>query len=145
MFKATSTSVATVMPTMRYRNAGKAIEWLIKAFGFEQKVAYTGENGDVMHAELTYGNGMIMLGTSRDDDLDRYMGLPSELAGRSTACTYVVVDDVEAHHARAVEAGAKVIRPLKVEPHGATYCCTDLEGHLWCFGDYDPWESPTAA
>jgi uncharacterized glyoxalase superfamily protein PhnB len=145
MFKATSTSVATVMPTMRYRNAAAAIDWLIRAFGFEKKVAYSADNGDVMHAELTYGNGMIMLGTSRDDDLDRYMGVPADLGGRATACAYVVVDDVESHHAQAVAAGAKTIRPLKVEPHGAMYCCTDLEGHLWCFGDYDPWESPTAA
>jgi uncharacterized glyoxalase superfamily protein PhnB len=136
---------ATVMPTMRYRNAGAAIEWLIKAFGFEKKVAYTSENGDVMHAEMTHGNGMIMLGTSRDDELRNFMGAPLEMGGRSTAAAYVVVDDVEAHYARAVAAGAKVVRPLKVEPHGAMYCCLDLEGHLWCFGDYDPWGSPTAA
>ena len=61
-----------------------AIEWLIKAFGFEKKVAYAAENGDVMHAELTHGNGMIMLGTSRDDELNKYMAVPSEIGGRST-------------------------------------------------------------
>jgi uncharacterized glyoxalase superfamily protein PhnB len=138
-------SNGTVMPTLRYRDAGAAIEWLIRAFGFEKKVAYTSANGAVMHAELTIGNGMVMLGSSRDDELSPYMATPADLGGRSTACSYVIVDDVEAHHARAVAAGAKIVRPLKVEPHGAMYCCTDLEDHLWCFGDYDPWESPTAA
>jgi uncharacterized glyoxalase superfamily protein PhnB len=115
------------------------------AFGFEKRVAYTGENGEVMHAELTFGSGMLMLGSSRDDDLDRYLGVPAEFGGRSTSCAYVVVDDVQAHHDRAVSAGAKIIRPLKSEPHGAMYCCLDPEGHLWCFGDYDPWNSPAAA
>lgn len=143
--KSTSTTPATVMPTMRYRNAAAAIEWLMKAFGFEKKVAYASENGEIMHAELTFGNGMIMLGSCRDDDLGQFMGVPSELGGRGTGCVYVVVDDVEAHHATAVAAGAKIVRPLTVEPHGATYCCLDLEGHLWSFGDYAPWEPPTAA
>ena len=133
------------MPTMRYRNAAAAIDWVVKAFGFAKKVAYTGDNGEVVHAELTLGNGMIMLGQSRHDDLDRYMAIPSEISGRSTAGVYVVVEDVKHHHDHAVAAGAKIVRPLKVEPHGMTYLCTDLEGHLWCFGDYDPWESPTAA
>jgi len=145
MHKSNSSGSACIMPTMRYRDAAAAIDWLIKAFGFEKKVAYTAENGDVMHAELTYGDGMIMLGTSREDELTPYMGTPSELGGRSTGCVYVVVDDARLHHDRSVAAGAKIVRPLKTEPHGSMYCCADLEGYLWCFGDYDPWESPAAA
>lgn len=135
----------TVFPTMRYRDASAAIEWLIRAFGFEKRVAYTSETGEVMHAELTYGNGMIMLGTARDDEYGTFVGLPADCGGKSTQCAYVVVDHVKEHLARATEAGAKVTMPLKEEPHGSMYCCQDLEGHLWCFGDYDPWKSPAAA
>ena len=145
MHDQTPSGPATVFPTMRYRNAAQAIDWLCRVFGFEKRVAYAGENGAIMHAELTYGNGMIMLGTSRDDELGQYMGVPADSGGRSTGCVCVVVDDVKAHYDRAVAAGAKVVRPLKEEPHGAMYCCTDIEGHLWCFGDYAPWSSPTAA
>ena len=80
---------------MRYRDAGAAIEWLIKVFGFEKKVAYTAENGDVMHAELTYGNGMIMLGTSRNDDLDRTRARGDDLGQGVDRCLLRLVGGVD--------------------------------------------------
>ena len=55
-------TVSTVIPAMRYRDANAAIEWLCKAFGFERHLVVPGENGTVDHAQLTFGNGMIMLG-----------------------------------------------------------------------------------
>lgn len=136
---------ASIIPTMRYRDAAAAIDWLCRAFGFEKRVAYAAENGEVMHAELTYGNGMIMLGTARDDALGQFIGVPDEFGGRSTQSPYIVVKDVKTHHDRAVAAGAKVAMPLKDEPYGTMYCCTDPEGHVWSFGDYDPWAPQPAA
>jgi uncharacterized glyoxalase superfamily protein PhnB len=52
----------TVMPCLRYRNAPAAIEWLCEAFGFEKQAVYTNEDGTIAHAQLIFGNGMIMLG-----------------------------------------------------------------------------------
>jgi uncharacterized glyoxalase superfamily protein PhnB len=58
--KATRT---TIMPCLRYRNAPAAIEWLCGAFGFEKQVIYPNEDGTIAHAQLTFGNGMITLGS----------------------------------------------------------------------------------
>ncbi len=55
-----------IIPAMRYRDPNKAIEFLCQAFGFKEKAVYRGESGGVEHAELTFGNGMIMLGPVRD-------------------------------------------------------------------------------
>lgn len=55
---------ATVIPALRYRDALAAIDWLIQAFGFEKQAVYLApDNTTVMHAQLTFGNGMVMLGS----------------------------------------------------------------------------------
>jgi uncharacterized glyoxalase superfamily protein PhnB len=45
----------------------------------------------------------------------------------------VQVDDLDAHHARAVAAGANVIRGPEEGPDGRLYTAEDLEGHRWMF------------
>ncbi len=95
---ATSTR-ATIIPTLRYRDAPAAIEWLGKAFGFEKHLIVPGENGTVAHAQLTLGNGMIMLGTLRSDAFDRLTKAPS-LVGGTTQSPYIVVPDIDGHYTR---------------------------------------------
>src|SRR6266436_10103664 len=59
---------STIVPSLRYRNALAAIDWLIRAFGFEKQAVYLGpDNTTVMHAQLTFGNGMVMLGSVPKD------------------------------------------------------------------------------
>jgi uncharacterized glyoxalase superfamily protein PhnB len=57
---------ATVIPCLRYRDAPAAIEWLCRAFGFEKHLVVPGESGTIAHAELSFGNGMIMLGSVKN-------------------------------------------------------------------------------
>ena len=136
----TPTGPATVIPTLRYRDAAAAVEWLCRAFGFERKLVVP-EDGVVVHASLTFGNGMIILGNQRDDEFGRLQKTPAEVGGIGTQSPYVIVADADAHHARAVAAGAKVVYPLKDEDYGGRgYSCRDPEGHLWNFGTYDPWK-----
>ena len=117
---------ATVIPTLRYRDAHAAIAWLCRAFGFERHLAVAGEDGAIAHAQLTFGNGMIMLASGRP--------------GEAARGAYVVVADVDAHHARALSAGARVtMAPADMHYGGRLYACLDLEGYLWHFGSYDPW------
>ena len=59
-------TTATIIPTLRYYDAPAAIEWLCKAFGFEKLLVVPGENGTIAHAQLTFGNGMIMLSSVQD-------------------------------------------------------------------------------
>ena len=135
-----SESRSTVIPGHRYRNAPAAIEWLSKVFGFERHVVYEGENGTIAHAELTLGNGMIMLGSGKDDEFGRGFKSPAELGGIETRSCYIVVPDADAAHARAVAAGAVVIRPLQDTPYGSReFGVKDPEGHTWNAGTYDPW------
>ena len=135
---ATSTGAA-IIPTLRYRDAPAAIEWLCRAFGFEKHLIVPGENGTIAHAQLTFGNGMIMLGTLRSDVFGRLTKAPS-LNGGTTQSPYIVVTDIDRHYARAKAAGAMIVIEIKDEDYGGRdYSCTDPEGHLWNFGSYDPW------
>ena len=135
-------TTATLIPTLRYRDAAAAIDWLCTAFGFEKHLVVPGEDGTITHAQLVFGNGMVMLGSVRDDDfghLQKPLATPDAPVSQSP---YVIVSDVDAHHARAVAAGAKVVmEPEDQDYGGRLYACRDPEGNLWNFGSYDPWEA----
>jgi uncharacterized glyoxalase superfamily protein PhnB len=129
-----------VIATFRYRDAPAAIEWLCKAFGFERHAVYPDPDGTIAHAQLTFGNGMIMLGSARDDEFGRTVKTPADVGGVVTGAVYVVVEDVDAHHARAAAAGARITEPPTDRDYGGRgYGCRDLEGYVWSFGSYDPW------
>jgi uncharacterized glyoxalase superfamily protein PhnB len=131
---------STIIPGHRYRNAPAAIDWLCQVFGFERKAVYEGENGTIAHAELTLGNGMIMLGSQKDDEFGHGFMSPEELGGVETRSVYLVVADADAAYARAVAAGGVVIRPLQDTPYGSReFAVKDPEGHSWSAGTYDPW------
>ncbi len=131
----------TIIPTMRYRDANAAIDWLCRAFGFEKNLVVPDDQGGVAHAQLVLGEGMIMLGSRRDDDFGKLQKTPAEVGGVGTQSAYVIVADVDKHHARAVAAGARVAHPLEDKDYGGRgYSCLDPEGHLWSFGSYDPWK-----
>jgi uncharacterized glyoxalase superfamily protein PhnB len=134
-------TVSTVIPAMRYRDANAAIEWLCKAFGFEKHLVIPGENGTVAHAQLTFGNGMIMLSSDRDSEFGRLMVHPDETGGAETQCAYVIVAQIDAHYLKANAAGAEILIAIADHDYGGrVYTCRDPEGHIWNFGSYDPWQ-----
>jgi uncharacterized glyoxalase superfamily protein PhnB len=133
---------ADVIPTLRYEDVGAAIEWLCEAFGFEEHLVIAGEGDEVVHAQLVFGNGMIMLGSARDDEFGAMQRPPGAVGGVSTQSAYIIVQEVEAHYARAIAAGAEIVMGIEEEGYGRMYSCRDPEGHLWNFGDYDPWSRP---
>lgn len=133
-------SRSTIIPTLRYRNAPAAIEWLCRVFGMTRHAVYEGAHGMIDHAQLTLGGGMIMLGSARDDSYGRGFKAPDELGGVETRSSYIVAADVDAVYARAQEAGATVVRPLKDTGYGSReFTVRDPEGHSWSVGTYDPW------
>jgi len=133
-------SCSTVMPTLRYRNAPAAIDWLCKVFGFARRAVHELPDRTVAHAELTLGGGMIMLGSARDDEYGRGFKTPGELGGVETRSSYLVAADVDAVYARAQAAGATIVRPLKDTGYGSReFTVKDHEGHSWSVGTYDPW------
>ena len=133
-----TSSGTRVIPTLRYRDAKSAIEWLQQAFGFEERLVVQGEDGAVVHAQLVSDGIMIMLASESDDEFGRLQRPPE--SGTCTQSPYIVVDDPDAHHARAIAAGARIAMDLVDQDYGGRgYSCLDPEGHLWNFGSYDPW------
>jgi len=131
---------STIMPALRYRDAHAAIEWLCGVFGFEKKAVYANPDGSIGHAELTLGGGMIMLGSQKDDEYGRGFKSPEDVGGVETRSAYIVVDDADAVHARAVAAGGKIVRKLQNTDYGSReFSVKDPEGHSWSVGTYDPW------
>ena len=124
----------TVWPAFRARNARALIRFLVDAFGFEETAAWGDQpdgSGDVVvHAQLSWPlGGGVMLGSARDDGVWQ---VPPGSAG-----CYVVTDDPDALHDRAVAAGAEVIQPLHDTDYGSRdFAVRDPEGNRWSFGTY---------
>ena len=137
---------STVIPAMRYRDCVAAIEWLCNALGFEKNAVYMGEGNTVAHAQLTFGNGMIMLG-SVPKEVDttvhaKLIAQPDEIGMRETQTACLIVSDADAIYASAKAAGAEMVMDLtEMDYGGKAFSCRDPEGHLWSIGTYDPWET----
>jgi uncharacterized glyoxalase superfamily protein PhnB len=121
-------------PVLRYRDADAAIDFLKRAFGFEEKAVHRGErNGDVHHAELELAGGMVMLGSMPSpDQTDR---LQTETG---PTLVYVALGNIDAHHARAKDAGAEVGELVDQDYGSREYVAKDPEGNTWSFGTYRP-------
>jgi uncharacterized glyoxalase superfamily protein PhnB len=126
-----------IFPALKYQDASAALDWLARAFGFEEKAAYRDDDGIVQHAQMQLGTGMIMFGQDRNDGM--FGRKPADPLA-STVSIYVVVPDPDAHFQRAQAAGAEIVRPLTDEDYGSReYSARDFEGNLWSFGTYDPY------
>jgi uncharacterized glyoxalase superfamily protein PhnB len=122
-------------PVLIYDDADKAIKFLTEAFGFTDAGTHRSPDGKIAHAELAYDGGVIGLS-------DRVEGSIFDLG---PCAIYVVVDDPDTHHARAVAAGADVVYPLTDQDYGSRdYAVRDPEGFVWCFGTYVPGTSPSS-
>lgn len=124
-----------VIPVLRYEDAPAALEWLCAAFGFEQRLVVAGEGDMIAHAQLALDDGMVILSSAREDGLG--MRTP-QAVGAATQSVHVVVDDPDAHFAKATGAGARVVQDLHDGDAGRGYLCADPEGNLWFFGTYRP-------
>ena len=130
-----------IIPTLRYRDAPKMMQWLCDAFGFEKQLVVEYDNGGLSHAQLTFASSMIMLGSARDDEFGRLQSTPQALGG-TTQSAYIVVRNADNVCAKARAAGAEIVRPIQDEGYGGRgFSCQDPEGHLWNFGTYDPWKA----
>jgi uncharacterized glyoxalase superfamily protein PhnB len=124
-----------ISSSLFYDDPRAAIDWLCKAFGFEIRLIIEGPNGSVVHSELVYGDGMIMVGAANKR---AHFRSPAGVGG-NTQAIMMIVDDVDAHCARAVQHGAKVFQELAVNDYGPeywtdrTYGAIDCGGHHWWF------------
>jgi uncharacterized glyoxalase superfamily protein PhnB len=139
--KPTPTGWPRIASSLYYEDAAGAIDWLCKAFGFEVRLKVDGDDGAIVHSELVFGEGLIMVASAkRDDRADRaFCRSPRAIGGGNTQNMMVYVDDVEAHCRRARQAGAKIVMEPKTTDYGEDYWtdrgyeAEDPEGHHWWF------------
>jgi uncharacterized glyoxalase superfamily protein PhnB len=131
MTTSTDSPPPTVWPTLRARDAKALIRFLVDAFGFEETSVMA--DGDVVHhAQLSWPlGGGVMLGSHRDSPDDPWPVQPG------TGACYVVTDDADTLHSRAVAAGAEITRQLNDTDYGSRdFAARDPEGNRWSFGTY---------
>ena len=117
-----------IIPYLSYADAPAAIGFLCKAFGFEERFRYPMPDGRIGHAELGYQDNVVMLASANEGFGESPLRLPAVHAQ-----VYCFVDDVDAHFARAREAGATVVGEPKNEHGTRFYRAVDPEGHRWIF------------
>lgn len=125
-----------------YDDAHAAIDWLCRVCGFEVRVKVEGEDGTIVHSELTFADGMVMVGHAGGRQ-ERKIPLPARsprsVGGANTQCLCIYLDDVDAHFARTKAAGARILDEPTTSDYGDEYWADrgyrieDPEGHHWFF------------
>jgi uncharacterized glyoxalase superfamily protein PhnB len=117
-----------------YADPNEALDWLVKAFGFRVRSDFRGPAGNVLHAQLEHGSGVIFLGPGLE-----FFGTHGVVDRNAVhAALYVYVDDLESHLAQARAAGAEIRAEPSKKPNGdLTYAAADPEGQRWIFAQAD--------
>ena len=112
-----------------YQDPKAALAWLEKAFGFELSMLLEDAEGNLVHSQMAFGNGYVMIGQEWSADHKS----PKSVGGKNTQTVHVQIDsDVDAHFARAKAAGAEIMAEPETQFYGdRTYRCRDPEGHIW--------------
>ena len=129
-----------IAPALFYDEPAKAIDWLCAAFGFETTMRVEGDDGDILHSELKFGDGLIMVGSARKAGPESaHRRSPRAIGGANTQSLMLYVDDADAHCARARAHGAVIETEPKDVDYGddywsdRSYGAIDVEGHHWWF------------
>jgi PhnB protein len=114
-------------PYLVVKDAPAAIAFYVRAFGAEERYRLAMPDGRIGHAELRIRGAVLMLA----DPFPEY-GIAAPGDARPSVTLHLYVDDVDAVAARAVEAGAQLVRPVKDEFYGdRAGQLRDPSGHVW--------------
>lgn len=121
----------SISSSLFYQNPKAAIEFLRDAFGFELTFLLEDENGNLAHSQMSWGDGMIMVGTEWSDNHKS----PKSIGGKCTQTCHIQMNDgIDAHCETARKAGAEIIQEPETQFYGdRTYRARDPEGHIWTF------------
>ena len=122
----------TLSSALSYRDPKAAFAWLEKAFGFEPYFAISDKEGNLLHSEMRYGDGTIMVGS----EWSAMHKSPRSIEGLNTQSVHIQLsEDIDAHCERARAAGAVIAQEPDTQFYGdRTYRAVDPEGHIWTFG-----------
>jgi uncharacterized glyoxalase superfamily protein PhnB len=129
------TPTPALIPMLSYADAPAAIEFLGRAFGFQELYRLEMPDGRIGHAELGYDGVRVMLASEYPA-----LGLESPKAlDTRYSQIFVYVEDVDAHYDRARDAGATIAAEPADQDHGhRMYRAMDPEGHRWLFAQRLP-------
>jgi len=128
-----TTQHQTIVPTLRYHDAERAIQWLKDALGLTEHFIAREEDGSIAHVQLAWRGSIVMLGNLADNVHD----LPHQHG--SISMTADSAEQVDQVYERAQAAGATVIQPLTDTEYGShAFTIADYEGNHWHLGTYDP-------
>lgn len=121
----------TFGPSVFYQDPKPMLGWLERAFGFSTTMVITDDSGLVVHAEMGFGDGYIMVGGHWAD----WARSPAAVGGVNTQSLHVhLTEDLDAHCERARAAGARIVQEPADQFYGdRTYRAADTEGHNWTF------------
>ncbi len=127
-----STPRPTLGSALACKDPEAELEWLEKAFGFEPSMIITDDSGKIVHSEMHFGSGYIMVG----DEWAENVKSPSSVGGANTQNIHIQIDtDVDAHCEQARLAGATIVQEPETQFYGdRTYRALDPEGHMWTIG-----------
>jgi len=118
----------SVTPYLFIKGAAAAIEFYKNVFGATERMRMPGPDGRIMHAELQIGDSILMLA----DENPKMGALSPQTIGGSGSLVSVYVADVDAAVAKAIAAGANLVRPVKEQFYGdRTGGIIDPFGHIW--------------
>lgn len=124
-----------VIPMLNYADAPAAIEFLVRAFGFRERRVYPVPDGRIGHAELALGGNVVMLASVFPEMGQTTPEQAVKSGGGWYSQVFCYVGDVDAHHAQAEAAGARITAGPEDQFHGERhYRAEDPEGHRWIFG-----------
>ncbi len=126
--------MSDVFPSLRYRDVDAALTWLTTVLGFREIVVFRDDAGRVVHAELGWGDGAVLVGPDRTDPA----GDPATGPDHGTVYLATAADELRAGYDRLVAAGVSVLDPLSDKGYGLTFTVEDPAGKRWSVGDYRP-------
>lgn len=112
-----------------YQDPKAALAWLEKAFGFELSMLLEDAQGNLVHSQMSFGAGYVMIGQEWSADHKS----PKSVGGKNTQTVSIEIEtDIDAHFERAKAAGAVIYAAPETQFYGdRTYRCCDPEGHIW--------------
>jgi len=120
-----------ITPYLYYQDVAAAVDFMVRAFGFTERLRLPGPGGRIAHAEVALGDGVVMMGNPGSERVNHPQ------VGHATQLIYVYVDDVDAHLEDAKRAGATIITGLEDKVYGdRSYLAEDPEGHQWNFAQH---------
>ena len=122
----------TLSSALSYQDPKAAFRWLEEAFGFEPSMVIFDDAGALIHSEMRYGDGLIMVGS----EWSAMRKSPKSIGGYTTQSVHIQLEsDLDAHCERARKAGARIEQEPEDQFYGdRTYRALDLEDHVWTFG-----------